>query len=140
MDRLRRVILAEHRETITAVVDAGATVAAAIEEWPVTDGDVIRQPLDRLLRDRGLDAALLGALDTGADALDSRVQGQPVAAPPYFVVTSRGPICRGTLADGRRLVIEYALFDVDTQPRRYQFVDTEPEQCLQVTLASHSTS
>jgi len=127
-------VLAEHRATIEAVVDAGATVAEAIDRWPVTDGETIRLPLERLLRERGLLTPLLCTLDTGADAVGTEIQGQPVAAPPYLAVTSRGPICRATLAEGRRLVIEVSLFAVTTRPRRYQFREPDPETCLQVSL------
>lgn len=140
VDRLRRRLLAAHAETISDVVDTGAAVATAIEEWPVTDGDTIRVPLDRLLRDRGLQTPLLATLDTGADAVGEAIRGAPVTAPPYLVVTSRGPLCRATLADGRRLVIEFELFEVDTQPRRYRFREPGHEECLQVTVVGPGAS
>ncbi|MGM0718692.1 MAG: hypothetical protein ACQET5_16320 [Halobacteriota archaeon] len=135
MKRIRRQLLAAHAETVGDVVDTGAAVAAAIEKWPVTDGDAIQIPLDRLLRRRGLRTQLLATLETGAEAIGEEIRGAPVAAPPYLVVTSRGPLCRGTLTDGRRLVIEFELFEVETQPRRYCFCDPGPEECLQITLA-----
>jgi hypothetical protein len=131
---VRQRILDEHRETVTGVVDTGTAVASAIEGWPVTDAGQIRQPLEGLLRERGLLAELLELLGTGADALDTEIRGRPVAAPPYLVVTSRGPLCRGTLAAGRRLVVELSLFAVDRRPRQYRFCDPDVEECLQVTL------
>lgn len=135
MERLRRRLLTAHADTIRDVVDAGTAIATAIEEWPVADGTVIRVPLDRLLQDRGLPTPLLATLETGAATLGGEIRGAPVAAPPYYVVTSRGPLCRGTLADGRRLVIEFELFEVKTRPRRYRFCEPSPKECLQITLA-----
>lgn len=135
MERIRRRLLAAHSETISDTVDTGAAVADTIEEWPVTDADTIRAPLERLLRDRGLGTPLLATLETGAEAIGEEVRGAPVTAPPYFVVTSRGPLCRGTLADGRRLVIAFELFEVETRPRRYRFCEPDPDGCLQTTLA-----
>jgi hypothetical protein len=132
--QVRRRILADHRETVAAVLDTGAAVASGIEGWPVTDAEQIRQPLDTRLRERDLLGPVLALLATGADALDAEIQGQPVTAPPYLVVTSRGPLCRGTLTDGRRLVVELGLFAVERRPRRYRFRDPTVEECLQVTL------
>ena len=99
------------------------------------DGTVIRVPLDRLLQERGLRIPLLATLETTATTLGEEIRGAPVAAPPYYVVTSCGPLCRGTLTDGRRLVIEFELFEVETRPRRYRFCDPSPKECLQITLA-----
>lgn len=134
VEEIRRQLLAAHPETIRDVVDTGTAVSTAIEQWPVMEGDAITIPLERLLRHRGLQTPLLATLETGAEAIGEEIRGAPVAAPPYFVVTSRGPLCRGTLADGRRLVITFELFEVATRPRRYHFCDPGPEECLQITL------
>lgn len=127
-------MLDEHRETVAAVVDAGAAVVSTVECLPVTDGDRLRRPLETRLRERGLTAQLLGLLATGADALDTEIEAEPVPKAPYLVVTSRGPLCRGTLTDGRRLVVELAVFAVERQPSRYWFRDPTVEECLQVSL------
>lgn len=131
MRRVRARILAEHRNTVAAVIDTGETVADAVA-WPVADAETIRRPFERLVHERELDGPLLGMLETGVAALDAGLQGSPVPASPYLVVTSRGPICRGTLSDGRRLVLELAVFAVETRPRRYRFRDPSVEECLRV--------
>lgn len=132
MRRVRERVLAEHRDTVAAVVEAGTSVAARVETWPVTDPDRLRGPLARELESRGLLDPLLGVLDTAVGTLDTSLRGDPVAAPPYLVVTSRGPLCRGTLADGRRLVVELSLFAVERRPRRYRFRDPAVGECLRV--------
>jgi hypothetical protein len=132
--RIHEQVLDEHRETVAAVVDAGAAVASTVERRPVTDGDRLRRPFEALLRERGLAAQLLGVLTTGAEALNTGIEAEPVPGPPYLVVTSRGPLCRGTLTDGRRLVVELPVFAVERQPPRYRFRDPAAEECLQVSL------
>jgi len=126
-------MLEEHHGTVAAVLEAGTAVASGLDGRTATDGNRIRQPLDRLLEDRGLRARLLALLPTGADELGTTVRGRPVAAPPYLVVTSRGPLCRATLADGTRLVVELSVFSVARRPRQYRFRDPTVEECLQVT-------
>jgi hypothetical protein len=130
--RVRERVLAEHRDTVTGVVGAGTSVAATVETWPVTDPDRLRDPLEQELEDRDLLDPLLGVLDTAVGTLDTRLRGDPVAAPPYLVVTSRGPLCRATLADSSRLVVELSLFAVERRPRRYRFRDPTIGECLRV--------
>jgi hypothetical protein len=134
VQQVHQQVLAEHRETVAGVVDAGAAVASAVERRPVTDGDRLRRPLEALLRERGLTAQLLGLLTTGADALDAEIAAEPVPGPPYLVITSRGPLCRGILTDDRRLVVELAVFAVERHRPVYRFRDPTAEECLQLSL------
>ena len=130
----REAIGDSHRETLAAAVDAGRTVARAWPDETVSDADAVAGPLERVLRERELPADLLAMLDTGAAAVDASTRGAPVPAPPYLAVTSRGPVCRATLSDGRRLVVEPVLFEVERRPPRYRFADPDPEECLRVRL------
>lgn len=132
MQDLHREILDTHGDLIVAVIDSATELAGVIDSWPVSDSEMIRVPLERSLRADGLLVSLLDMLDTGAEALGETIQGQPVAAPPYLVITSRGPMCRGTLSNGRRLIIELRLFAVEGHPRRYRFRAPDPETCLRV--------
>lgn len=133
METVRQQILTTHSETVSAVIDAGASIESAVDQWPVSDPRLIREPLARLLRDRGLLEPLLEILESVADAVDGAIQGTPVASPPYLAVTSQGPVCRGTLSDDRRLIVEFVLFDVQRRPRGYRFRSPEPDECLQIT-------
>jgi hypothetical protein len=130
----REAIGDSHQETLAAAVDAGRTVARAWPDETVSDADAVADPLERVLWERELPADLLAMLGTGAAAVDASIRGSPVPAPPYLAVTSRGPVCRATLSDGRRLVVESVLFDVERRPPRYRFADPDPEECLRVRL------
>lgn len=133
-DRVRRRLVATHRETLAATVDAGGAVARA---WPadrVADAGAVRRPLETVLRERGLVTDLLDLLEAGAGVMDASIQGSPVPAPPYLAITSRGPLCRATLSGGDRLVVRVALFGVGPEPPRYRFLDPDPEECLRVQL------
>ncbi|MDT3433336.1 hypothetical protein [Haloarcula sp. 1CSR25-25] len=123
-----------HRETLQSVIDAGRSVATA---WPtdvVQESGAVTEPLEHLLRERGLAEDLIEMLQTGTAAMDETVQGRPIPAPPYLVITSRGPVCRGTVSDGRRLVVVLELFAVRRAPTRYQFRDPTPEDLLSVSV------
>jgi len=133
-ERVRRRLLASHRETLAATVEVGRAVARA---WPgnrASDPGAVRRPLETLLRDRGLAADLLALLDTGAAVVDESIQGSPVPAPPYFAITSRGPLCRATLSGGDRLVVRVALFRVGPEPPRYRFRDPDPDECVRIRI------
>lgn len=130
-DELERPVLARKRETIAAVVRAGATVAT---EETTGDPQAHRGALERAVESRALAPRLLDVLETAADCRGTSIDGEPVPAPPYLAITSRGPICRGTLATGGRLIVRIELFAVSSSPRRYQFRDPTPADALAIEL------
>lgn len=131
---VRERVRSEFGGMLADLVDAGRGVADSWEDDTVHSAAIVRAPLAAAIRRRGLTGALLGSLQAGAAVLNADIQGRPVPASPYLVVTSRGPLCRGTLADGRRLVLAFVLFGVDRRPRRYRFLDPVPGECLDVNL------
>jgi hypothetical protein len=137
--QIRDTLLEHCNETIAAITAAGAEIAEANDE-PITEGETVRLHLERRLRQRGLVEPLLSLLRTGASVVDGSLQGSPVPAPPYVVVTSRGPLCRGTFADGRRLVVEILLFSPRGPPRRYRACEGPLAERLQVQLTGDDTS
>lgn len=88
----------------------------------------VRSEFDGMLADL-VDAGREVADSWGDDAVSSAAM---VSAPLEEAI--RGPLCRGTLADGRRLVLTFVLFVVDRRPSRYRFLDPRPEECLDVGL------
>lgn len=133
-DAIRRRLLAAHRDTLAAVCEAGADVADPWPESGTDDPAAVAAPLRELLAERSLTGPLVAVLETAVEASGRGLEASPVPAPPYLVVTSRGPVCRGTLADGSRLVLLIEVFGVERRPRRYRFLDPSPESCLTVDL------
>lgn len=131
---IRTELVEAHGATLAATVDAARAVVVGWDGDAVGDPDRITAFLEGELRDRGLATDLLALLHTGADVLDTEVQGDPVAAPPYLAVTGRGPVVRATLGDGRRLVVVVSLFAVERDPTRYRFRDPGIEAVLGVDL------
>lgn len=108
----RRRLLDRHRETLATTLAAADAVAA---DWPddaATDRSAVVEPLDRELRERGVLERLPTVLSDAADVAGVELQAEPVALPPYVVVTSTGPVLRATGATGR-LVVSVAAFVVE---------------------------
>lgn len=134
--QVERRVLETHRETVLEVCGVGNAVAASWPGQTVSEAGQVTDPLADRLDAASLPEQLLDTLDTAVDATEREMTGNPVPAPPYFVVTSRGPTCRATLDDGQRLVLLFELFGVKRRPRTYHFRDPSPTTCLTVRLRS----
>ncbi|QLG47492.1 hypothetical protein [Natrinema halophilum] len=113
----RRHIQAEHASVVDGI---DACADAIIEPWDTartTNREAIVGGLHRSLEESGILGALPGVLVDVVSATDSQLRANPVPAPPYVVVTSRGPVLRATIDPGR-LVIRFDAFDVvrDSDP------------------------
>lgn len=90
------------------LLDAVAACADAVADtWDgrrVADSDSVTPRLHGVLDDTGVLDVLPGVLADAVDAAGGDLPAEPVAAPPYVVVTSRGPLLRATLDDARLLV------------------------------------
>lgn len=113
VDAVRERVLADHRETLAATHDAADAVAA--DAAALADGAILRRRLRTRLGDRGLLARYPDVLRTAVDAAGLSLAAEPVAAPPYVVVASRGPLCRGSTDDGR-LVLAVRVFALRAGP------------------------
>lgn len=139
-DAARTHLLAEHRGTLATVLDCADAVADGWERSRdaarvTTDRDAVVGPLRVAMERAGIlqrcPAMLRGAVAAGGATL----QGDPVAAPPYVTVTSRGLVLRGTLGDGEgRLIVACEVFDVVRRPRRYVRGAATAEAALSVTV------
>lgn len=133
--RARRYLLAEHRPLVATTLDCADAVAADWERSRVSDGDRIAGPLRAALDRAGVLAACPGALRGAIEAAGYEPTAEPVAAPPYVVVTSIGLLLRATVGDGR-LVATVAAFRVERSadgPRYRRGAET-PETALSVAL------
>ena len=134
----RRYVLDEHGNVVDGVADCADRVAAAWDA-PPTDRDGVVQPLTAVLRQTELLGRLPAVLAGAVDAAGYEMHASPVAAPPYVTVTSTGPVCRATVADGR-LLVRFEHFrverveDGDGTGRRTRYVrkDCDPEAAVSV--------
>ena len=132
-DDIERTVLAGCPETIATAVAAGGDAVGVVGS-SCTDPERLRMAIKRALKERSVWKPLVETLSVAAGALGAPIRGEPVPAPPYLAVTSRGPVCRATLADGRRLLVRVELFAVERRPREYRFRNPSPESALTVAL------
>ena len=100
--RARERVLAEHRDILEATVDAADAVAA--DPGTLAEGATLRCRFRDRLAERDLLARYPAVLRTAVAAAGGNLAADPVPAPPYVVVTSTGPLLRGSTATGRLLV------------------------------------
>lgn len=115
----RRRIRERHRSVVDEINDCADRVAAPWDTSRTTNPDAVVDQFHAALAERGVLERLAHVLADVAEATGYQLHGRPVPAPPYVVVTSRGPVLRGTLDPGR-LVIEFDAFEVirDSEPGR----------------------
>lgn len=124
----RRHLLADHRNFVGAVLacaDAAAT--------PATDRDAVVGPFRAALELSGALDAAPAVLAACVDAAGGDLRAQPVADPPYVVVTSTGLVLRATL-DGGRLVVRIDPFAVERDPTRYIRRRVDPDDAVSARL------
>lgn len=107
----RDYLRTEHGDLIAAVDACADAVADSWDGATVADGSRVSAPLRACLDQSGALDAFPRALAGAVDAAGRDLQATPVAGPPYVVVTSRGPVLRATLPDGR-LVVRFDVFYV----------------------------
>lgn len=117
-DRLEASLREAHRPLLERVGDAADATAAGFETTfegrPATsEPERITGPLRTILDRAGVLAGLPDVLSDLVGTAGETMAAPPVAAPPYVVVTSRGPVLRATLPAGR-LVVSLRVFE----PRR----------------------
>lgn len=130
-EAVRDYLLSTRRAWVERVLDCATAVAASWEASSVGERDRVVGPF-RAALDRS------GTLDTAPTVLTGCVQAagtqlraQPVAGPPYVVVTGEGLVLRATLEAGR-LVVRVAPFAVRRDPRRYVHAAPTPETAVTV--------
>lgn len=132
MDAVRDHLLDDRRDWVERVLACADAVTAGWNgEWVAERERVVGPFQDVLERSAALDAAP-AVLTECVRVAGGRLGAPPVAAPPYVVVTSRGPVLRATLADGR-LVVRVDVFEVARTPTRYRRGATTPDEAVTVS-------
>lgn len=130
--RVHDYLLSAHDEPLAATNECADAVVASWD-GPATRREAVVGPLRALLERRGVLRRYPAMLTDAVDAAGGSLAASPVAAPPYVAITSRGPVLRATLSDGR-LVVRIVLFDVERDPVRYVRSGRSPEESLAVEL------
>ncbi|MFB6172644.1 MAG: hypothetical protein ABEJ23_08935 [Haloarculaceae archaeon] len=135
----RSRLLAAHRAPLATVLDCADAVAAdwdasGFDRRTATDRAAVVGPLRTALSDAGVLDRFPGLLADAVTAAGGTLRADPVAAPPYVTVASRGPVLRATAAAGERLVVAVEVFDVDRRPARYVRGPATVEAALSVAV------
>ena len=132
----RRRIRTDHASIVDGIDACADAVAASWEPTRMTDSEAVADGLHRTLADAGVLEALPDVLVDAVAATGYELRASPVPAPPYVVVTSRGPMLRATIDPGR-LVIRFDAFEVvrDPEPGRPPAYRRLDETRLAVSLA-----
>lgn len=113
----------ENHGKLFAAVDSCADRVVA--EWAgelVEDRQAIVEPLEAALERHGVWRRLPAVLETAVTVLDLELVASPVPAPPYVVVSSRGPVLRGTTT-ASRVVMTLTVFELLDTGDEYRRTD-----------------
>ncbi|UPV76460.1 hypothetical protein M0R89_20065 (plasmid) [Halorussus limi] len=129
----RERVLDAHAETVEAVLDCADAVAESWDGPTTTDAEAVADPLRAELDAAGAWERLPDLLADAVGATGRSLSASPVAAPPYVTATSRGPMLRATLPDGR-LVVLLRAFEIDRESAdpRYRRGPSTPEAAVRV--------
>lgn len=115
MRELRKAVEAcirsKHPEVLAAIDSCADEVCASWDGDPTRGSRAVVDPLTTRLEERGVLDRLPRVLADAVEVAGYDLPATPVAAPPYVVVTSRGPILRATIDPGR-LVIRFDAFEI----------------------------
>jgi hypothetical protein len=121
----REYVREERADVVAAVATCADAVADSWDRDWTDDASDVADRLEACLSENGVLGVLPGVLADAADAAGGELQAAPVAAPPYVVVTSRGPMLRATL-DAGRLVVRFDVFRVTDDGRYERAADESP--------------
>ncbi|WP_238398236.1 hypothetical protein [Halorussus salinus] len=132
----RECLVSDYREEVRTVLDCADAVAESWGSEATTDPAAVADPLRAALDAAGVWSRLPDLLVSAVDATGRSLSATPVAAPPYVTATSRGPMLRATLPDGR-LVVSLRVFEIDRTSAsdgsvRYVRGATTPEEAVRV--------
>jgi hypothetical protein len=142
-ERAREYVLDSHAEVVEAVLECVDAVADDWDSAPntddrrwTTDPSKVADPLRAELEASGAWARLPDVLAGAVRAAGYSLSASPVADPPYVTATSRGPMLRATVPDGRLVVLlrVFEIYHVDGGPRRYVRGPETPEDVVRVTF------
>ncbi|MFC7215253.1 hypothetical protein ACFQO4_14340 [Saliphagus sp. GCM10025334] len=111
---IERRLRDEHGGVLRRLEAAADAVSEAWAAETVTERAAVVDPLRAELEAAGLLWAFPPLLDDLVESAGYALPARPVAAPPYVVVTSRGPVLRATVDPGR-LVVRLDVFGLERE-------------------------
>ncbi|MFC7176570.1 hypothetical protein [Halosegnis marinus] len=129
---VRDRLLGDRRAWTEAVLECAAAVAAGWDGDATTDRERVVPPYRAALDRAGVLDAAPAVLRECVAAAGGSLAADPVAAPPYVVVTGEGLLLRATL--DTRLLVRVRAFRLvaDGERRRYERAATTPEEAVVV--------
>ena len=127
---LRTAVRSAFEAELTAVARAATAVSESWDGTATTDRTAAVDRLAERLRANGTAERLVGVVRTVADTLDTQLPAEPVAEPPYYVVTGEGPMVRVSLPElDRRVLVTVQVFRVESggQSARYRRLADAPQ-------------
>ncbi|MDJ1433469.1 hypothetical protein [Halostagnicola sp. A-GB9-2] len=107
----RRCIQRDHETVIDGIDYCADLVANTWDGTQTTERRRVIEPLQSALESAGILETLPVVLSDAVESAGYDLESTPVPAPPYVVLTSRGPICRATIEPGR-VLIRFDVFDI----------------------------
>lgn len=119
----RRCIQRDHESIVDGIDYCADVVSESWDGTHATDRHRVVKPMRSALESAGILERLPLVLADSVESAGYELSATPVPAPPYVVLTSRGPICRATVGPGR-ILIRFDVFDVARDPEPvYQRLD-----------------
>lgn len=132
---IRRAIRKAFDEECATVADAADAVSTGWDGDSTTDRTQVVDRLADRLRADGTASRLVEIAPLVATTLDTALPAEPVAEPPYYVVTGRGPLLRVSLPDrGVRVVVGLVVFEVEAGEATPRYRRTEEPIRIDVSL------
>lgn len=132
--RAREFVLDSRAETVETVLRCADAVADRWDGSAATDGTEVADALRAELEAAGAWERLPDLLAGAVRAAGRSLSATPVADPPYVAATSRGPVLRATLSEGR-LVVLLRAFEVERgDPTRYVRGPTTPADAVRTAF------
>ncbi|KDE58146.1 hypothetical protein EL22_06900 [Halostagnicola sp. A56] len=111
----RRCVQREYESIIDGIDYCADAVSESWDGDSVGDRRRVVEPMQTALESAGILERLPIVLADSIESAGYELSATPVPAPPYVVLTSRGPICRATIEPGR-ILIRFDVFDVARDP------------------------
>jgi hypothetical protein len=138
--RVRSVLLHRHHELLAGLLDCADQVAAG---WPgdaVSRREAVVGPYRECLTAKGLLERLPRLVRVGVEAAGATLAAEPVAGPPYVVLTSEGVMLRAS-TESHRLVVSYEVFGIERTDtaHRYRRTADSPAAALAISISCRAS-